>query len=229
MSTESIDEYWVDGGGSDGEMRCAIDSFCNLDPTVGVGMEAPYKDLGGLEQNSSRKRARDQSNTSKSKACREKMRRDKLNERFLELSSILEPGRPPKTEKVTILSDATRMLKQLRSEAQELKESNKKLEESIKDLKIEKNELREDKIKLKADKDKLEQQIKALSPPPAGFMPQPIAFQPPVPPGAFALQVPALANKTSPFPGYRGMAMWQWLPPAVVDTTQDAKLWPPNA
>ncbi|CAD6266735.1 unnamed protein product [Miscanthus lutarioriparius] len=43
------------------------------------------------------------------KACREKLRRDRLNERFNELYAILEPGKPPKADKVAILSDATRL------------------------------------------------------------------------------------------------------------------------
>lgn len=54
----------------------------------------------------------------------------------MELSSALEPGRPPKSDKATILCDAVRMLSQLRAEAQELKESNHQLREAIKDLKV---------------------------------------------------------------------------------------------
>lgn len=56
--------------------------------------------------------------------------------RFLELSSVLDPGRPPKTEKVAILSDAQRMLIELRTEIQKLKESNEELQEKIKELKV---------------------------------------------------------------------------------------------
>lgn len=52
------------------------------------------------------------------------------------MSSILEPGRPPKTDKAAILNDAVRMLTQLRSEANTLKESNEELQEKIKDLKV---------------------------------------------------------------------------------------------
>lgn len=104
------------------------------------------------------------------KACREKMRRDRLNDkyvtlnfvactfkflsmnfliefvfttyscyfilRFTELCSIMEPGKPPKTDKFSILSDATRLLTQLRSEAKKLKESNEALQVSIKNLKV---------------------------------------------------------------------------------------------
>lgn len=56
--------------------------------------------------------------------------------RFLELSSILEPGRPPKTDKAAILVDAVRMVNQLRGEAQHLKESSESLQEKITELKV---------------------------------------------------------------------------------------------
>ncbi|KAJ8485595.1 hypothetical protein OPV22_018080 [Ensete ventricosum] len=229
MGTDPIEDFWIDGGGSDSELQYALDGFRDLVPTVGAGNEEPYRDLRSLEQNSLRKRARNEPRASKSKACREKIRRDRLNKRFHELSSILDPGRPPRADKASILGDATRVLMRLRSEAQELKESNKKLHEAIKDMKVEKNELREEKMRLKADKDRLEQQIKVLNVPPAGFFPHPIAFHPATAPAAFVPQFQAPADKTTPFSGFPGMAMWQWLPPAVMDTTQDPKLWPPNA
>lgn len=54
----------------------------------------------------------------------------------MELGSILEPGRPPKTDKTAILSDAVRMVTQLQSEAKKLKESNEELQEKIKELKV---------------------------------------------------------------------------------------------
>jgi hypothetical protein len=63
--------------------------------------------------------------------------------RFLELSSALEPGRPPKSDKATILCDAVRILNQLRTEAQELKDSNHQLREAIKDLKVGSTDLRD--------------------------------------------------------------------------------------
>lgn len=56
--------------------------------------------------------------------------------RFLDLSSILEPGRSVKTEKPAILDDAIRVLTQLRAESEELKETNEKLQEEIKCLKV---------------------------------------------------------------------------------------------
>ncbi|XP_020079641.1 transcription factor ILR3-like isoform X2 [Ananas comosus] len=196
-----------------------------------IGVEESYGGVCCLDQTSSRKRARDESCTgSKSKACREKMRRDRLNDRFLELSSILDPGRPPKSDKASILSDAARVVAQLRNEAKQLKESNEKFQETIKDLKVEKNELRDEKTRLKAEKERLEQMVKAVSAPPTGFVPHPMAFHPAAAAPIFAPHGQAPGNKAAaPVAAYPGVAMWQWLPPAVLDTTQDAKLWPPNA
>jgi hypothetical protein len=56
--------------------------------------------------------------------------------RFCDLSSVLEPGRPVRTDKPAILDDAIRVLNQLKTEAQELKETNEKLLEEIKCLKV---------------------------------------------------------------------------------------------
>jgi hypothetical protein len=96
----------------------------------------------------------------------------------------------------------------------------------------EKNELRDEKVTLKAEKERLEQQVKAMSAAPTGFvphLPHPTAFHPAAF-APFASQHQAPANKSASIPtAFPGMAMWQWLPPTVVDTTQDPKLWPPNA
>jgi hypothetical protein len=56
--------------------------------------------------------------------------------RFNELCAVLEPGKPPKADKVAILSDAARLLEQLRAEAEKLKTSNESLQDSIKSLKV---------------------------------------------------------------------------------------------
>lgn len=56
--------------------------------------------------------------------------------RFTELGALLEPGRPPKTDKSAILADAVRMVNQLRGEAQKLKDTNVNLQEKIKELKV---------------------------------------------------------------------------------------------
>ncbi|XVF28624.1 hypothetical protein REPUB_Repub15cG0046200 [Reevesia pubescens] len=171
-----------------------------------------------VDRDCSRKRGRSGScSRPGAKACREKLRRERLNERFLDLSSILEPGRPVRTDKSVILDDAIRVLTQLRTDAQELKETNEKLLEEIKSLKAEKNELREEKLVLKANKDRIEQQLKTMTMPPAGYLPaHPAAYHPG-------------ANKMAVFPGYGLVPMWQYLPPSARDTSQDHELRPPAA
>ncbi|XP_058198204.1 transcription factor ILR3-like isoform X2 [Rhododendron vialii] len=161
--------------------------------------------------------------SSDSKACREKMRRDRLNERFLELSLILEPGRKPKVDKAVILSDAVQTLTQLRDEAQKLKESSDSLQEKINELKAEKNELRDEKQKLKVEKEKLEQQLKAMSSQPA-FFPYPSGI-----PTPFGAPGQVVGSKLVPFMGYPGVPMWQFMPPTAVDTSEDHTLRPPVA
>ncbi|CAN6219110.1 unnamed protein product [Urochloa humidicola] len=161
------------------------------------------------------------------KACREKIRRDKLNERFLELGAILEPGKTPKMDKSAILNDAIRVVGELRSEAQKLKESNESLQEKIKELKAEKNELRDEKQRLKAEKESLEQQIKFLNSRPS-LVPHP----PVIPAPAFAAPQGAAAaghKLMMPVIGYPGFPMWQFMPPSDVDTSNDPKSCPPVA
>ncbi|XP_072967604.1 transcription factor ILR3-like isoform X1 [Typha angustifolia] len=158
-----------------------------------------------------------------SKACREKMRRDKLNDRFIELGSVIDPGKPPKSDKAAILSDAACMVTQLRIEAQKLKDSNESLQEKIKELKAEKNELRDEKQKLKAEKESLEQQIKLLNS-------QPTYIQPPLLPTVFAAQGQAAGHKLMmPVLGYPGFPMWQFMPPGEVDTSKDTDAFSPVA
>ncbi|MQL84003.1 hypothetical protein Taro_016501 [Colocasia esculenta] len=195
------------------------------DEVGGVGIDAAFTDPHGLHEAASRKRPRMESCAAPgSKACREKVRRDKLNDRFLELGAILEPGKPPKMDKTAILTDAVRLVNQLRGEAQKLKESNEGLQEKIKELKTEKNELRDEKQRLKVEKENLEQQIKALSARPS-FVPHP-----PILPAPFPVQGQNTGNKLMmPVIGFPGFPMWQYMPPADVDTSQDVESCPPVA
>ncbi|GAV79955.1 hypothetical protein CFOL_v3_23417, partial [Cephalotus follicularis] len=131
-----------------------------------------------------------------SKACKEKLQREKLNDRhafyFVSPYSVFLPG------KVGILSDAVRMVAQLRSEAQKLKESNEDLHEKFKEFR----------------------ESKAMSAQPR-FLPHSPGM-----PVAFCGQLQAAGNKLMPFIGYRGVAMWQFMRPAAVDTSQDHILGP---
>lgn len=198
----------------------------NGSSNVSVEIDGSFGDSDTVKETGSKKRVRTEScNASSSKACREKLRRDRLNDKFVELGSILEPGRPPKTDKAAILVDAVRMVTQLRGEAQKLKDSNSDLQEKIKELKAEKNELRDEKQRLKAEKEKLEQQLKTVNTQPGFLQPAPA-----IPAAAFATtQGQAQGNKLVPFISYPGVAMWQFMPPAAVDTSQDHVLRPPVA
>ncbi|KAL2342001.1 hypothetical protein Fmac_009941 [Flemingia macrophylla] len=181
-------------------------------PTLSVEVDNSFRNSDGVKENGSRKRLR----SSGSKACREKMRRDRLNDRFLELGSILDSVRPPKMDKAVILSDAVRVVSQLREEAQKLRDSTRILQDKINELKAEKNELRDEKQRLKAEKDNIEQKLKALSSQPSYLPVFPAAGQ-------------VVGNKVVPLMDYPGVAMWQFLPSAAVDTSQDHVLRPPVA
>nr|WAK86047.1 transcription factor bHLH1 [Nothapodytes nimmoniana] len=196
----------------------------NAPSNVGGEVDGSIGDSDVLKEGGSKKRVRSESCVaSSSKACREKLRRDRLNDKFMELGFILEPGRPPRTDKAAILVDAVRMVTQLQGEAQKLKESNSNLQEKIRELKVEKNELRDEKQRLKAEKEKLEQQVKVMNAQP-GFL------QPPAIPAAYAAaQGQTSGNKLVPIISYPGVAMWQFVPPASVDTSQDHVLRPPVA
>ncbi|KAG4212901.1 hypothetical protein ERO13_A01G013500v2 [Gossypium hirsutum] len=199
-------------------------STLNAPSNVSATVDCSFADSDCLKDVVSRKRLKSEScGGSGSKACREKLRRDRLNDRFLELGAVLEPERPMKADKVAILSDAVRMVRQLRSEAQRLKESNEELQAKIKELKAEKNELRDEKQRLKAEKEQLEQQVKAMSAQP-GFLTQPPSIS-----AALAAQRQAAGNKLMPVMGFPSLAMWQFMPPAAVDTSQDHVLRPPVA
>ncbi|KAL4361987.1 hypothetical protein GQ457_04G021170 [Hibiscus cannabinus] len=67
------------------------------------------------------------------KADREKLRRDRLNEQFIELGNSLDPDRP-KNDKVTILVDTTQMLKDLTAQVDRLKAECSSLTEESREL-----------------------------------------------------------------------------------------------
>ncbi|KAJ9136287.1 hypothetical protein P3X46_033379 [Hevea brasiliensis] len=198
-------------------------SFTN-NASLRMDFDGSYANSDGLKDSGSRKRVRPRScNGLGSKACREKMRRDRLNDRFMELGALLDPGRPPKMDKSVILADALKMLNQLKDEAQKLKDSNESLQDKINELKVEKSELRYEKQRLKTEKENLEQQVKTLSAG-AGFLPHPPAI--PVP---FPSPSQVVGGKLVPFVGYPGVPMWRLMPPATVDTSQDSVLRSPAA
>ncbi|KAI4371932.1 hypothetical protein MLD38_010226 [Melastoma candidum] len=190
-------------------------------PCIGSGVDFVAPQVGDdcSEKLGPGKRSRDGENCRRgTKACRERLRRERLNDKFQDLSALLEPGRSVKTDKPAILDDAIRVLTQLRAESQELRETNEKLLEEIQCLKAEKNELKDEKIMLKADKMRLEQQVKTMAVPRAGFIPT----HP-------AATYHAVANKVPVFPSYGYYPMWQFLQPSACDTSSDHELRPPAA
>ncbi|XP_022749194.1 transcription factor bHLH121-like [Durio zibethinus] len=101
------------------------------------------------------------------KADREKLRRDRLNEHFLELGNILDPDRP-KNDKATILTDTVQLLKELTSQVTKLKAEYATLTEESRELTQEKNDLKEEKASLKSDIDNLniqyQQRVRSMFP-----------------------------------------------------------------
>ncbi|KAG0448546.1 hypothetical protein HPP92_027774 [Vanilla planifolia] len=130
------------------------------------------------------------------KADREKLRRDRLNEQFMELGHTLDPDRP-KNDKATILADAIQMLKDLASQVQKLKAEHASLSEESQELTQEKNELREEKAAVKSEIDNLnvqyQQRLRCLYP---WATVEPSVFVGP-PPYPFSLSVPL---PTGPLP-----------------------------
>ncbi|CAN4107396.1 unnamed protein product [Withania somnifera] len=91
------------------------------------------------------------------KADREKLRRDRLNEQFMELGKTLDPDRP-KNDKASILSDTVQMLKDLTAQVSRLKAEYAALTDESLELTQEKNDLREEKASLKSDIESLNAQ-----------------------------------------------------------------------
>ncbi|XP_076902947.1 transcription factor ILR3-like isoform X2 [Bidens hawaiensis] len=222
VSPETTNWIYDYGGFIDDSINITLPDGNNNFIVSGSGFTWPIQSTT-FNGSSSNPRGRGEScSGTSSKACREKLRRDKLNDKFVELASILDPGRPPKIDKAAILVDAVHVVTQLRKEAQKLKDSSLDLQEKIKELKAEKNELRDEKQRLKMEKEKLEQQVNSMNP-------QPTFMAPPAIPAAYAQG--QVGNKLVPvisYPGM-GMAMWQFMPPAAVDTSQDHVLHPPVA
>ncbi|KAJ9561890.1 hypothetical protein OSB04_007050 [Centaurea solstitialis] len=135
------------------------------------------------------------------KADREKLRRDRLNEQFIELGNVLDPERP-KNDKASIIIDTIQVLKDLATEVNRLKADCVALSEESSELTQEKNELREEKSSLKSDIENLnaqyQQRVGVMYPwgaidPSSVVMPPPYSF--PV-----ALPVPSGHVPMHPFP-----------------------------
>ncbi|KAM7250035.1 hypothetical protein ACFE04_021918 [Oxalis oulophora] len=138
------------------------------------------------------------------KADREKLRRDRLNEQFIELGNTLEPCRP-KNDKATILGDTIQMLKDLTAEVDKLKSQHATLSEESSELTQEKNDLREEKASLQSDIENLngqyQQRLGAMFPwnpmDPSVVVTPPYSYPIPmaVPPGPIPMPFPFFGNQ----------------------------------
>ncbi|TKY67771.1 dimerization protein [Spatholobus suberectus] len=135
------------------------------------------------------------------KADREKLRRDRLNDQFVELGNIIDPDRP-KNDKATILGDAIQLLKDLTSQVSKLKDEYATLNEESCELAQEKNDLREEKASLKSDIEKLnnqyQQQLRTISPWTA--MDHSVMLAPPSYPYSVPMPIPSAPISMQPYP-----------------------------
>ncbi|OVA13342.1 Myc-type [Macleaya cordata] len=93
------------------------------------------------------------------KAEREKMKRDHMNELFLELGNALEPTRQ-NSGKASILDDATRIVRDLLIQVKSLKRENVALLSESHYVTVEKNELKDENAILESQIEKLQTQLR---------------------------------------------------------------------
>ncbi|KAJ6811892.1 transcription factor bHLH47-like [Iris pallida] len=93
------------------------------------------------------------------KAEREKLKRDQLNELFVSLGYALEPDRQ-NNGKASILSDATRLLRDLILQVEYLRKENVALVTESRYVTVEKNELKDENTTLGADVARLQDELR---------------------------------------------------------------------
>ncbi|KAK8587437.1 hypothetical protein V6N13_086424 [Hibiscus sabdariffa] len=92
------------------------------------------------------------------KAEREKLKREYLNELFLDMANALDPNQP-NNGKASVLCEATRLLKDLFSQIESLKKENSSLLSEFHYVNIEKNELKEENATLETQIRELRSEI----------------------------------------------------------------------
>jgi hypothetical protein len=116
----------------------------------------------GSPDSSKRLREGDEHQSTKlKKSRREKLRREAMNDRFMELSALFDPtrSRPLTTDKNIIVTKAAKEIKELRAELAKLYATVESMLESNLALKKESNYAAEDKAALQQDKEKLQNQL----------------------------------------------------------------------
>nr|CAD1822520.1 unnamed protein product [Ananas comosus var. bracteatus] len=94
------------------------------------------------------------------KAEREKLKRDQLNDLFLELGNLLEPDRQ-NSGKASILGDTTRILRDLLSQVECLRKENAALQTESRYVTTEKNELKDENTALQTQITELQNELQA--------------------------------------------------------------------
>jgi hypothetical protein len=117
----------------------------------------------GSPDSSKRLREGDEHQSTKlKKSRREKLRREAMNDRFMELSALFDPTRssaPLTTDKNIIVTKAAKEIKELRAELAKLYATVESMLESNLALKKESSYAAEDKAALQQDKEKLQNQL----------------------------------------------------------------------
>merc|ERR1712086_692711 len=116
----------------------------------------------GSPDSSKRLREGDELQSTKlKKSRREKLRREAMNDRFMELSALFDPtrSRPLTTDKNIIVTKAAKEIKELRAELAKLYATVESMLESNLALKKESSYAAEDKAALQQDKEKLQNQL----------------------------------------------------------------------
>ncbi|KAL4582710.1 hypothetical protein LXL04_007269 [Taraxacum kok-saghyz] len=182
---------WINGKQ---EPNCTYNNNINISPSPIPSKGLETTEVEVKDTNDARK---------VQKADREKLRRDRLNEQFIELGHILDPDRP-KNDKASIIIDTIQVLKDLTTEVTRLKSECAALSEESSELTQEKNELREEKSSLKSDIENLntlyQQRVGVMYP--WGTIDHPSVVNVMPPPYSFpvALPVPTGPLPMHPFP-----------------------------
>lgn len=169
------------------------------------------------------------------KSRREKLRREALNDKFMELSALLDPEKPPKTDKATIVTEAAEVIRRLRRELEHISASLKSAQQVAERLETEKNGLQADKIALQQDKAALQQDKLKIEHQLHSYLNHlPFASPTPFPmPYAVGPQSgPMMVPKVPLAPNSGGVPVMFSMPPLIVHTTtaeEDAKLRAPAA
>jgi len=156
------------------------------------------------------------------KSQREKRRRDSLNDHFMGLSALLEPGwmGALKTDKATIVTEAAKVIKALRQQLQQKSFSFKEVTEKNSALTKERESILQDKYKLEHQLACFMSSMPFATPVMGGLYQYPGAGVPGAPPAMLKPGQPVMPSMMFAFP------------PLVIETTtaeEDAKLRAPLA